>query len=265
MVSSLVDGGPLEVVTRGSGPDVVLVGGGGTDASTYRRLVAQLAQQLTVHVPERRGRGRSAARPADYSLQTEIGDLRSVLADTGATRLIGHSSGGLFALATAREAPIERLALSDPAVSVDGLFPSDFLPAFERAAAGDDPVEAMLIAGKGLRNPGSGMPRPLGRALVRLVLLTPEGRTMGRLIGTVPAETRLALEADGPPEQWAGVTARTRFYVGARGPDYYLPSAQRLVAAMPHADLEVVPRLGHDALARAPRALVASLTEFLTG
>lgn len=265
IVASLVDGGPLEVLTRGAGPDVVLVGGGGTDASTYRRPVEQLAERFTVHVPERRGRGRSAARPADYGLQTEIGDLRSVLADTGATRLVGHSVGGFFALVAAREAPVERLALFDPAVSVDGLFPSDYLPAFERAAAGDDPLEAMLIAGRGLRNPGSGLPRPIGRALLRLVLLTPEGRTMAHLIGTVPAEARMALEADGPPEQWADVTARTRFYIGARGPRYYQPSAERLIGAMPHADLEVVPRLGHDAFARAPRALMGSLAEFLGG
>jgi pimeloyl-ACP methyl ester carboxylesterase len=244
---------------------VLLVEGGGTDASTYRRLVARLVPAFTVHVLERRGRGRSAARPHDYGLPTEVGDITSVIADTGATRVIGHSVGGFFALAAAREMPVERLALFDPAVSVDGLFPADYLPAFAQAAAGDDPKEAMLIAAKGLQNQGSGLPRPLGRALLRLVLLTPEGRTMAGLIDTVPAEAVLAAQADGPAQQWADVTARTRFFFGARAPRYYLPSAQRLVEAMPHADVEVVPRLGHDAIARAPQALVASLSDFLAG
>lgn len=265
LIRSEVDGDLLEVVTAGTGPAVVLVGGGGTDASTYRRLVEKLSSRLTVHVLERRGRGRSAARPSDYGVATEVGDVGSVLADTGATKVVGHSVGGFFALAAARRLPVERLALFDPAVSVDGSFPSAFLPAFEQAAADGDPVEAMLLAGQGLQNPGSGMPRPLGRALVRLVLLTPEGRTMARLIDTVPAEARLTVEGDGPAEQWSGVAARTRFYIGARSPRYYLPTAQRLVEAMPDADVEVVPRLGHDALARAPQALVASLSEFLTG
>ena len=47
--------------------------------------------------------------------------------------------------------------------------------------------------------------------------------------------------------------AETRFYIGAKSPDYYGPIAQSLVQAMPHASIEMVPRLGHDAVARAVR------------
>lgn len=263
-MASEVDGQPLEVFSTGSGTDVVLVEGGGTDASTYRRLVRGLAERARVHVYERRGRGRSAPRPSGYGLATEIGDLGSVLANTGAVHVVGHSVGGLIALAAARELPIRRLALFDPTVSVDGGFPTDFLPAFERAAASGDPVEAMWVAGRGLRNPGSGLPRQIGRAAVRLVLLTPEGRTMARLIPTVPAESRLAADADGPAEQWTGVTATSRFYIGARSPAYYLSAARALATVMLDASVETIPRLGHDALARAPRALVSSLAEFLS-
>ncbi|MEZ5116643.1 MAG: hypothetical protein R2737_10280 [Candidatus Nanopelagicales bacterium] len=57
----------------------------------------------------------------------------------------------------------------------------------------------------------------------------------------------------------------TRFYVGARSPDYYLPSARALAAVMPAASVEVIPKLGHDAVARAPKDLVASLVDFLRG
>lgn len=263
-MSSRVDGQPLEVYSTGSGTDVVLVEGGGTDAATYRRLVRALAEHARVHVYERRGRGRSAPRPTDYGAATEVGDLGSVLADTDAVRVVGHSVGGLIALAAARELPIRSLALFDPTVSVDGGFPTDFLPAFERAAAADDHVEALWIAARGLRNPGAGLPRSVGRAAVRLVMLTPEGRTMANLISTVPAESRLAADADGAAGQWASVTATTRFYIGARSPAYYLPAARALASAMPDASVESLPRLGHDALARAPRNLVASLAEFLS-
>ena len=94
-------------------------------------------------------------------------------------------------------------------------------------------------------------------------MLTPPGRTMVDLIGTVPAESRLAIEADGPAQAWSGVQARTRFFIGRRSPDYYLPTARRLVTAMPHADIEVLPRMGHDALARASWHVVSSLLAFL--
>lgn len=262
-VTSEVDGGRLELWSAGSGPDVVLVEGGGTDAASYRRLVARLSGRARVHVYDRRGRGRSAARPDDYGLATEVGDLRTVLAETGATRVIGHSVGGLMALAAAREVPIGRLALFDPAVSVDGGFPVDFLPDLERAVADGDLVEAVVVAGRGLRTPGSSLPRPVQRAVVRGLMRTGPGRTMVELVGTVPPETRFVVQEDGPAARWSGVTATTRLFVGARSPRYYLPAARALAAAMPDADVEVVPRLGHDAVARAPWPVVASLASFL--
>lgn len=90
-------------------------------------------------------------------------------------------------------------------------------------------------------------------------MLTPPGKTMVDLVPTVPAETRLAAEADGPAGRWSTVTARTTVMVGARSPGYYLPGARALVAALPDARVEVVPQQGHDGLARAPRAVVEML------
>jgi pimeloyl-ACP methyl ester carboxylesterase len=264
-VTSPVDGGSLEMVSVGSGPGVVVVHGGGVDAAVYRRLAERLAATCTVHVYNRRGRGQSAPQPENYGLPTEIQDLRAVLDATGTSRVIGHSVGGFFALAAARELPIKRLALSDPTVNVDGMFPSDFLPEFERLVAAGETKQAMLVVSRGLRNPGSTWPEPIQRLAVSAVLLTPPGKTMARLFPTVPAESRLAVEADGPASDWATVTAETRFYIGAKSPDYYQPMAEALVRAMPHASIELVPRLGHDAVARAGSALVKSLSEFLAG
>ena len=262
-VTSQVDGGSLEMVSVGAGPGVVVVHGGGTDAAVYRRLATRLAAAFTVHVYNRRGRGQSASRPADYGLQTEVQDLKAILDATGSSRVIGHSVGGFLALAAAKEMPIERLALFDPTVNVDGDFPSDYLPEFERLAAAGDTKKAMLVVSRGLRNPGSDWPEPIQRLAVSAVLLTPPGKTMARLFPTVPAESRLAFEADGPASDWATVTAETRFYIGAKSPDYYVPIAEALVRAMPHASIEMVPRLGHDAVARAGSGLVKSLSRFL--
>ncbi len=61
VIDSRADGGPLEVVSVGSGPSVLIVHGGGTDASVYRRLAYRLARgSFTVHRYNRLGRGRSA-------------------------------------------------------------------------------------------------------------------------------------------------------------------------------------------------------------
>lgn len=83
-------------------------------------------------------------------------------------------------------------------------------------------------------------------------------------LATVMPETRLALAGDSPASAWADVTVQTRFFIGANSPDYYLPSAQRLVAAMPDASMQVLPRLGHDHLARANHTVIEALTGFLS-
>ena len=60
------------------------------------------------------------------------------------------------------------------------------------------------------------------------------------------------------------MTVTTRFFIGANSPDYYLPSAQRLLAVMPDASIALLPRLGHDHLARANRTVVDALVRFLS-
>ncbi|TXH41990.1 MAG: alpha/beta hydrolase [Actinobacteria bacterium] len=265
IVASRTDGAGLELYSCGSGPGVVVMHGGGTDAEVYKRLAERLsAAGFAVHVYNRRGRGQSGERPSDYGLQTEVDDLESVLLATNSDRVVGHSGGGFLALAAARALPMARLALFDPTVNVDGSFPTEFMPEFERLIDAGDTNGALLVMSRGLRNPGSDWPEPMQRAALRAVLLTPPGKTMARLLHTVPAEVQPAFEADGPASDWADVkAAETRFYIGAKSPDYYLPMAQQLVRAMPNASLEVIPRLGHDALARAGAKLVASLARFL--
>ncbi len=262
-VASQVDGETLELFSVGSGPGVVIVHGGGTDATVYRRLASRLATTYTAHCYNRRGRGRSAPRPDDYGLDTEIGDLKSILDQTGSSRVIGHSVGGYLALAAARAVPSMRwLALFDPTVSVDGSFPGAFMPEFERLVAAGATVDAMVEMGRRLNNPGSTLPIWVQRFAVRPIMLTPPGRTMAGLLPTVPAESRLSLEGDGPASQWSTVSARTRFYIGEHSPAYYMTAVTSLLRVMKDASVEVIPRLGHDAVARAGGNLVESLNRF---
>ena len=237
--------------------------GGGVDAPVYRRFAERLSTDFRTHIYNRRGRGASAPRPTPYTTETEVADLDSVVVATGSARVVAHSAGGFFALEAARTIPLQRLALFDPVVSVDGSFPVDFMPEFERAISEGRRMDAVLIMGKGLRNPGYKLPTAVQRPLVRAVMATPAGRSMVELLPTVPAEAKLASAADGPAEQWSDITVPTRFFIGARSPDYYLPTAERLAVAMPDATVEVIPKLGHDAIARAPRGLIAALAGFL--
>jgi pimeloyl-ACP methyl ester carboxylesterase len=107
------DAGRLRVYSFGQGPGVVLVGGTNTAGMAYGKFARKLARTVPVHVYDRRGRGGSSPQPAHYSLETEISDLRSVLAAKDSTMILGHSFGGMLALEAGLRLPVSRIAVYD--------------------------------------------------------------------------------------------------------------------------------------------------------
>ena len=128
------DGGRLALYTYGTedAPGerrVVLIGGAFLTASIYRPFSIELAKGLgegwAVDVYDRRGRGESSEQPRDYSMATEVSDVRTVMDATGARNILGHSLGGAVALNAVQEftgtgyVP-DKLAVYDAAVNIDG-------------------------------------------------------------------------------------------------------------------------------------------------
>ena len=261
------DGARLVVHTTGRGPGVVVVHGGGVTTDVYARLADRLGAACTVHLYNRRGRADAPPRRGPWDVEQEVADLGAVLAHTGVRSVLGHSSGGFIALAAARTPPVERLALYDAAVSVDGGFPSAWLPAAEAAVRDGDVARALAVTAAGINTHSAASRLPLGlrTALCRLFLRTSVGRTMGELLASTLDESRAVVEHDGPASAWSGVRATTLLAYGAAGPRYYAPLNDALARALPHARTLPVARCGHDGLNRAPDRLVVPLRGFLLG
>ncbi|RKN22385.1 alpha/beta fold hydrolase [Micromonospora musae] len=260
------DGEKIVLHSTGTGPDVVIVHGGGVTVEPYRRLAAALAERCTVHLYNRRGRADAPARREPYSVEQEIEDLGAVLAQTRARAVVGHSSGGFIALRAALTMPIARLALYDPAVSVDGIFKADFIPAARAALRTGDTARALAIVGAA-GNPqslASRLPLAVQTALTRLLLRHPVGREMGELLDMTLYETAEIAAHDGPAEQYAAITADVLFAYGQAGPPHYPRLAASLAPVLPRMRVLPVPRAGHDGINRAPARLVEPLTAFLT-
>ena len=62
---------------------MVLLHGGNESAASHTQLALALADEFTVYLPDRRGRGRSGPHRADHGLRTEVEDLTAVLAADG--------------------------------------------------------------------------------------------------------------------------------------------------------------------------------------
>jgi pimeloyl-ACP methyl ester carboxylesterase len=258
------DGQQIVLHSSGSGPGIVVVHGGGVTIDVYRRLAAALADRFTVHRYNRRGRADAAPRSQPYTVDQEIDDLAAVLQHTGTGNVIGHSSGGFIALQAALRLPIDRLALYDAAVSVDGSFPSAWLDGARAAARAGDTARAMALTGAGINThlAAAKLPLAVQVAFCRLFLRTPIGRTMGDLLTMTLDESQLIRLHDGPAGQWAGVGAEVLLACGAGGPAYYQRSNEALARALPRARTLRIPRSGHDAINRAHPRLVEPLAAF---
>jgi pimeloyl-ACP methyl ester carboxylesterase len=106
------DGTSIAYERIGSGPAVILVGGGFVDRSENVPLAAELARQCTVYNYDRRGRGQSGDT-LPYAVDREIEDIEALIAEAGGSaHLYGASSGGALALqAAAAEVAVDRLAV----------------------------------------------------------------------------------------------------------------------------------------------------------
>ena len=161
--------------------------------------------------------------------------------------------------------PVEKLALYDAAVQVDGLFPTHHLDDFEAAVRAKNYPLALAVVGRGLRSAGalSDLPLPVTKLIATLFFRTPIGRDWLETLHTVPAEAREAADHGGPASLYSGLSAQTLLASGSRSPHYYAPINDRLAAAIPQASTVRLAGAGHDApnIARPP--FMAPLRDFL--
>ena len=131
------DGTTIGYLRVGHGPAVVLLHGSMESARSHTRLAQALADEFTVYLPDRRGRGMTGPYRPGHSLRTEVEDLDAVLAESGAELVFGVSAGGLAVLEAARTRPaIRKVAVYEPALLMDASWPTDWISRFDR---GDRP------------------------------------------------------------------------------------------------------------------------------
>jgi pimeloyl-ACP methyl ester carboxylesterase len=258
------DGTTIRCEVAGAGPGVVIVCGGLLAGHHYQKLATSLAEAFTVYAMDRRGRGGSGPQGDGYRMDKECEDLVAVLKHTGATYVFGHSYGGLVALRTAMGYPMEKLAVFEPAVSVDGSWPGGFLPAFQRSLSRGRDARALAIVVKalGLNGSASRLPGPVLTALTAAMFASPPGREARQILHTVAPEQSETIRLDSPAEAYAEISAPVLLLQGADSPEYLRRAAAALAGAMPRAQLRTMTGVLHDGPQRAPERFAAELRGF---
>ncbi|KAA2260069.1 alpha/beta hydrolase [Solihabitans fulvus] len=242
------DGTPISYHTVGTGPGIILIGGGFRHAQDYLPLAHAMAPSCTVHVIDRRGRGASGPQGPDYSFRTEVEDLLAVQADTGARWAFGHSYGGRVALEAARVSTVfERIALYEPALSTTPA-PTGWISAYRERLAADDAYGAFacFIKGAGVAPRAiTAMPRWYLRLVLRLAFPSPSRKYAKQLIAAHLAEAMQLAADPGRPAEFAGVTVPTLLLCGGRSAPGTTEPTAALRDALRDATLETLDGLQH--------------------
>ena len=248
------DGTSIAYKRSGDGPPLVLVGGPTATHQSEGPLAAELVSGHTVHVHDRRGRGKSGDT-APYAVDREIEDLAAVIeAAGGEADVYGVSSGGALALeAAASGLPINRVAVYEVPYSTD---PSTKAAAEKYSAelaarlAADDnggAVEAFL------RHVG------LPEDSVAEIRRAPFWRALKGIAPTLAYDDAVLGGGEVPVARLAQIQQPVLVVCGGAGPQWFRDTGQAVAQAIPNGRYETLEGQDHQV---APDVLAPVLREF---
>ena len=238
------DGTTIGYRQIGHGPALIMLHGANTSGLDFTQLAEGLADRFTVYLPDRRGRGLSGPFSKNYSMQEEVDDLTALVNKTGARLLYGMSAGGLICLQASLSLPgIQKMALYEPALLLDGTTHTTWLSRFDQQMAQGEVAAALVICMKGLELGGpalNAMPNWLLKAFTNAAMkgedkkAGPDTITMRKLAPTLHYDGLLLAEMSGQLERFHAVTASVLLLGGSKGLPFLKPSLDALEKTLPH-------------------------------
>lgn len=241
---------PLHVEHLGTaGPRVLLLHSSGMSSRQWKHLATRLAPFFRVTLADQLGHGANPPWPVDKPLDwhLDVEALGAVLTSLGEpAHLVGHSYGGLLALALGRAHPhlVRSLALVEPvAFGVLRETGLDLTALAEESMPSQGPVlpatpgaaEAWLTWFVDFWN-GPGAFATLAPRMREAFLAT---------ASAVHGEVTSLLHDATPAAEWARLDVPTLLVRGERSPKEAREVCAALAKALPHATLREVPGAGH--------------------
>lgn len=240
----------MEVLSRGSGPTVVLIHGSATDAQTWSIQLASLAKTVHMVAPHRRSRA---------TVEAFADDIAALIDDVGAGAVVGCGSsfGAVILLDVARRYPnrLRGMVLCEPPLPptdyVPGV-PADFGCTFDRLVSqrgGEAAAEFFLRTVLG----DAAYERLPRRWQQRACSLWQEIRADSAALA------RYRVRYDTLDQ----VTTPALLLGGERSAGFYRPTLDALERALPRVERQTLRGAGHMMHAEAHRQFNAALTAFV--
>ena len=251
------DGTAIAYERAGHGPPLVLVHGTGRDGSYWAPSLPGLAQHMTVHAVDRRGRGGSGDTDR-YDINREVEDILTVIDAVGEpVHLLGHSYGAIVSLEAAlRTDLLQSLILYEPPFSVGtDRVPSDLGDKLEATMATGD-REAVLITflQEGPRYP----PEVIAAQRAR-----PDWPDRIAFAHTLPRETQAVLRYVFNPDRVAGLRLPALLLLGGESPPFFQQAIEALQTTLPENEVAVLSGQHHNAIESAPALFIEAVNRFI--
>lgn len=263
MITS-ADGTTIGYRTTGSGPGLIVIHGAMETAKGYQGLADALAQDFTVHVIDRRGRGDSGPHAPEHSLGTEVEDVRAVQHATGAQRLFGVSSGAVIALESALELEgVTHVAAYEPPINAMQR-KGEVFRRFEREVADGQPFEALATVLRGLE-----VGPPWLRLLPRTVLVAMmrkfaegEEADVAALVPTASYDFGIVEKGSTNLERFTALNGKVLLVGGKKSPRYLREALRQLQTLVPQASSALLSGANHNSSTENPQLVVPTLRKF---
>jgi pimeloyl-ACP methyl ester carboxylesterase len=257
------DGTTIGYERSGDGPPVIIVDGAlcWREFGPARPLAERLAQDFTVFIYDRRGRGESGDT-TPYSVEREVDDLAGLIKEAGGSAcLYGPSSGAALVLeAASRGLPVTKVAAFEAPIVTDARppIPSDYVPRLnEYLAQGRRGKAVKHFMRTAIQLPAS---------MVALMGLMPAWPKLKRVAHTLPYDHELLGDSAGghesPIPRWASTPVPTLVLDGGKSPQWMRASQKNIADAIPGAQYRTIPGQTHmlkpDAVAPILREFFAS-------
>jgi len=220
-------------------------------------------------VLNRRSRGVGTAQGETCPIERDCEDLQALQAHTGATRIFGHSYGGLVVLETAKRSPeFTNIAVYEPGVSIDNSIPTAWIPRYRQMLSAGDTRGAFAYFVQNSGHPPTfveKMPLWYLKAVMRLVIRKAQWQRMEPLLHANIIEHEQEIRFDNTVTSYGTITARVLLIGGSKSPSFITQPLHRLDDVLADSTVEILAGLDHNAPdERAPQAVGKCLVDFLT-
>ncbi|SEW02180.1 alpha/beta fold hydrolase [Chitinophaga arvensicola] len=248
------DGTHIGYRQTGAGEGIILVHGGMMASQNFTALAEELANEYTVYIPDRRGRGLSNDHVNNRGLPFEGQDLQAIINQTGAERIFGLSSGAVCTLQAVFDgARVKKVALYEPLMSNQGSNPLVNTQKYDQAIMKGNYGKAFISIIKATDGSSffAKLPGFITVPLMNLAIKSEGKKDNGdkvplqKLIAEWGYDRDLTLASAGMMERCKNITQPVLLMGGAKSQAFFKTALGGLAAAFPHCSRIEFPGLGH--------------------